>query len=237
MVQKNDLYDYKDQYIFQDDKFFKFSLDSILLGEYASCIKDNEKVLEMCCGNLAVSLVIANYSQASIVGFEITPVIFELAKKSILINNRTNQISVINDDVNNLGNYYSAEAFDSIVCNPPYFKVDDTSYVNDILEKRIARHEVCLNLEQIFSLSTKYLKNKGKLFMVHRADRLDEIIELGSKYNLRVKNVQLISTKKGDAPMLVLIKCVKGSKQGVKFAHELCIENMKSFQRIFKEGK
>lgn len=235
MVQKNDLYDYQNQYIFQDDKFFKFSLDSILLGEYSSNISDKENVLEMCCGNMAVSLVVSNYTKAKITGFEITTSISDLAKKSILINNKQDQISVINDDVNNIEKYFPIETFDSIICNPPYFKVNEDSYLNEVPEKRIARHEVKLNLEQIFSISNRFLKNKGKLFMVHRTERLDEIIELGIKYNLRVKNIQLISTKKGHNPTLCLIRCVKCGKPNVKFAPELCIENLNTFQRIFKE--
>lgn len=234
MVQKNDLYDYENQYIYQDDRYFKFSLDSILLAEYAINISDDSKVLEMCCGNMAISLVLTNYTKAKIVGFEITKEIATLAEKSILINNKDNQIKVINDDINNISKYYNCEEFDYIICNPPYFKVSSDKNLNDRYEKRIARHEVKLNLEQIFEISFKFLKNNGILYLVHRTERLDDIINLATKYNVRVKNIQLISTKENKQPTLVLIKCVKNAKSGVKVSSELCIENMSSFKNIFR---
>ena len=234
MIVKNDLFDYKDRYIIQDNEGFKFSLDSILLAEYIQNIKKNEIIVDLCAGNMAVGLILSKYFDNNITGFEIQKEVFDMAVKSIEINN-LNRLNVINDDVNNIGKYYPKKSIDIMVCNPPYFKLDKTSLLNKNNKLSIARHEIALNLENIFQIANSYLKDTGKLYMVHRANRLDEIIVIASKYNVNVKNIQLITTKEEMEPYIVLIKCVKNSKFGVKIAPEKCIQNLKTYQNIFKE--
>jgi len=234
VIVKNDLFDYHNRFIYQDTKAFKFSLDSILLAEFA---KNNIKgpVLDLCAGNMAVGLILSTYTKEKIIGFEIQESIYNLAIKSIKLNNLTSQLTCICDDVNNLFEHYQKESFSTIVCNPPYFKLGNNqiTHGSDIL--KLARHEITLNLEQIFALSSRALVNKGHFYMVHRAQRMDEIFLLASKYNMNVKSVQLVSTKKDESPLIVLVKCVKNSNAGVKFANQLCTENLKTYQNIFKE--
>ncbi len=235
MLVKNDLFDYEDRFIYQDSEYFKFSLDSILLAEYASEDKGHN-ILDMCAGNMAVSLILSKYINANITGFELMPEVFELGQKSIILNKLEDNLKIINDDVKNIGDYYSAEYFDAIVCNPPFFKTNENININKVKEKAVARHELSLTMEDIFKISRTYLKNKGNLYIVHRAERLDELITLASKYQINIKNIQLISTKKGENPRIVLVKAVKNSKQGVKINKEICIENLKTYKNIFKEG-
>ncbi|MBQ6840859.1 MAG: methyltransferase [Bacilli bacterium] len=235
MLVKNDLFDYKNRYIYQDSDFFKFSVDSILLAEYIKLSKKNLKILDMCAGNMAVPLILSTYTKDKIVGFEIQSSVYKLAKKSIETNNLNEQLQVINDDVNNLGNYFSKEYFDIMLCNPPYFKYNEDKVVNEKVELKYARHEIAIDLDQIFKLAKSFLVNKGSLYLVHRAERLDEIINLGYKYQINVKKVQLVTTKKGGNPYIVLVECIKNSKPGIKFNCEICIDGVKSYQNIFKE--
>lgn len=236
MLVKNDLYDYENRYIYQDSDFFKFSLDSILLAEFVST-KDNQMILDMCSGNMAVPLILSKYTSSNIVGFEIQESVYKLGEKSIEINDLEKQISIINDDVNNLGNYYSKEYFDVMVCNPPYFKYNSDKVINEKLELTIARHEIKISLSDIFSLAKSYLKNKGSLYIVHRAERFDEIAFLAYNSKLYIKKVQFVSTKKGDKPQMVLVQCIKNSKPGIKINCEICVDGVKSYQNIFKEEK
>ncbi|MBE6155572.1 MAG: DUF890 domain-containing protein [Firmicutes bacterium] len=237
MLVKNDLFDYENRYIFQDSDFFKFSLDSILLAEYVNIPPKKVKILDMCAGNMAIPLILSKYTSSPIVGFEIQKRVAELGDKSVEINGLSHQLEIINDDVKNLGNYFSNEYFDIMVCNPPYFKYNKSEdrVINAKEELKYARHEISITLEDFFILARKYLVNKGSLYLVHRADRLDEIIALGFKYQIYAKNVQLITTKKMGKPYIVLAKCVKNSKPGIKFNCELCVDGVKSYQQIFKE--
>ncbi len=229
-IVKNDLFDYKNRYIYQDKDGFKFSLDSILLAEYPH-VKDNLKILDMCSGNAAIPLIISAKTKSNIVAFEIQEEIAALAKKSVELNKLENQIEVINDDVNNIAKYFNKEYFDIIVCNPPYFK-NNSSIHNKEEIKAIARHEIKINLEQIFKISFDYLKNNGILYMSHRADRLDEIINIATKYNLNVKELILVQTKNSDISM-ILVKCIKNSKNGIKIK-VLDVSKCSTYQHIFE---
>ncbi len=229
-IVKNDLFDYKNRYIYQDKDGFKFSLDSILIAEYAH-VKDNLKILDMCSGNAAIPLIISTKTKSNIVAFEIQEKIAALAKKSVELNGLENQIEVKNDDVNNIAKYFNKEYFDIIVCNPPYFK-NNSSIHNKEEIKAIARHEIKINLEQIFKISFDYLKNNGILYMSHRADRLDEIINIATKYNLNVKELILVQTKNSDISM-ILVKCIKNSKNGIKIK-VLDVSKCSTYQHIFE---
>lgn len=229
-IVKNDLFDYKNRYIYQDKDGFKFSLDSILIAEYAH-VKNNLKILDMCSGNAAIPLIISTKTESNIVAFEIQEEIAALAKKSVELNKLEKQIEVINDDVNNIAKYFNKEYFDIIVCNPPYFK-NNSSIHNKEEIKAIARHEIKINLEQIFKISFDYLKNNGILYMSHRADRLDEIINIAKKYNLNVKELILVQTKSSDISM-ILVKCIKNSKNGIKIK-VLDVSKCSTYQHIFE---
>lgn len=235
MIVKNDLYDYKNRYIYQDTEFFKFSIDSILLAEFVDRKDLKGNILDICTGNGAVSLILAEYTKNNIIGFEIQKKIAYLAQLSVDENNLTKQIKIINDDAKNLNKYYDLGYFNTIVCNPPYFEYNG-NMVNLQEEKTIARHEVYLTLENIFQIADYALTSKGSLYIVNRAQRLDELIILGNKYNIGIKKIQLIKTKKDRAPSLVIVKAVKNSKKHVIINDVVNIENMQTYQNIFKGG-
>ncbi len=230
---KNDLFDYKNMYIYQNEEDFKFSLDSVLLSEYVNLNPRIHNILDFCTGNAPVPLILSTKTSANIVGFEIQKEIYELGIDSVLLNKKEKQIKLINDNIKNIQKYYSKNYFDVITCNPPYFKVNETSIVNGNKKLSIARHEIELVLEDIFVLSSQYLKDNGVLYMVHRSERIDEMFILANKYGMNIKNMQLIATNDDMKPYLVLIKCVKNSKFGVKISPTLNINGLKTYQNIF----
>ena len=177
----------------------------------------------------------AEYTKNNIIGFEIQKKSAYLAQLSVDENNLTKQIKIINDDAKNLNKYYDSGYFNTIVCNPPYFEYNG-NMVNLQEEKTIARHEVYLTLENIFQIADYALTSKGSLYIVNRAQRLDELIILGNKYNIGIKKIQLIKTKKDRAPSLVIVKAVKNSKKHVIINDVVNIENIQTYQNIFKGG-
>lgn len=230
----NDLYDYPKRHIVQDEENFKFSLDSILLAEYVDKPKPNVKILDMCTGNAPIPLILSTKFENQIIGFEIQEKIYNLAIESVELNKCENQIKIINDDVKNIKNYFPGNNFDIITCNPPYFKCHERSLVNENDIKSIARHEIKIDLEHIIKVASDNLNNKGVFYMVHRPDRLDEIINNCTKQFLAVKKITLVTTKKNDIPTIVLIKAVKNGNYGVKINILSNLEEYKSYQSIFR---
>ena len=231
---KNDLFDYPNRYIMQIKDGFKFSLDSLLLAEFISLSQSDKLILDMCTGNAPVPLVLSLKTEAKIIGFELQKDIAELAWESISINGLDKQIKVINDDVKNIDEFFKPNSFDVITCNPPYFKVNDDKNKNKNDYLTLARHEIAIDLETIFKLVNRFLKDNGNFYMVHRSERLDEIIIFANKYRLNVKEIQFISTKMNNNPNTILVKCVKNSKLGVKIKKEICVDNLSTYQHLFE---
>ncbi len=230
---KNDLFDYKNRYIYQYENGFKFSLDSILLAEFVDKINEGEQVIDLCTGNAPIPLILTTKYNASITGVEYQEKIYNLAAMSIKENKLENKINVIHDDAKNINKYFKKDMVDKIICNPPYFKVNNSSLINDNEMLAIARHEKYITLKDIFILSSKLLKNNKPLYLVHRADRLDEIIKLGIDYNLRVKKIIVVQTKNEEI-QTILIKCSKNAKCGMKIKIK-DVRNLDSYQNIFEE--
>lgn len=226
----NDLFDYENIKIYQNKDYFKFSIDSILLAEFVKINKNDKKVLDLCTGNIPVPLVLSYKNKdLKITGIEIQKEIFELASKTLEFNNKKN-INIINDNINNVDKYIEKNSIDIITCNPPYFK---NSLKNDNNIKSIARHEVFLELEDIFKISVMYLKDNKSLYMIHKPERLDEIFYFSNKYNIKLKEILFVNNK-NNIPILVLIKAVKNSKYGLKIKCINEIEKYDSYKNIFE---
>lgn len=231
--EKNDLFDYKNRFIYQYDDAFKFSLDSVLLAEFVKIPPSAKLIVDFGTGNAPIPLILSTKSDIRIIGIELQPKIYEAAKKSVVENNLEKQIKIINDDIKNVLNYLEHESVNIVVCNPPYFE-QNTTLLNEKKHKRVARHELECSLEMIFDKAKAILKNKGTLYLSHRITRIDDIILLGRNHNLGVKEVVFIDTKGDLNPKMMLVRCVKGSKSGVKIKYK-SIKNLKSYQNIFEE--
>ena len=151
----NYLLGFKDYYIVQDTQMFSFSLDSVLLPNFVTINKNVKKILDIGCGNAPIPLILSTKTKAEIIGVEIQKEVYELAKKTVAINNLDNQIKIINQDINEIYNDFLPDSFDIITCNPPFFKVKKDSNLNKSDYKTIARHEVTLKLDDIFKIASR----------------------------------------------------------------------------------
>ena len=231
----NDLFDYENKKIVQDNELFKFSLDSILLAEFVDNVDKSNLILDVCAGNVAVPLILSYYYPNKIVAFEMQKKIYELAKESIAINHKNKQIKMVLDDIKNMKNYFPGNYFDVITANPPYFKYKKSSVINENVEKAIARHEIYLSLEELFQIVKYALKDNGCFYLVHLPERLEEILYLCEKYHLTAKKVQFVYTKNDKSANIVLLKCIKGAKNALIVNPPLFINNYKSYKHIFRK--
>ena len=235
---KNDLLNYKNYKIYQDTEMFCFSLDSILLANFVTVNKKVKNIMDIGCGNAPIPLILSTKTKAKITGVEIQEDVASLAKKSVQYNKCDDQITILNDDINNLYKTYESDVFDVITCNPPYFKVNSETKQNISKYKQIARHELYLNLEQLCCISKKLLKNNGVVAMVHRPERLVEILDTMKKYNIQPKKIQFIYPKTNMAANILLIEGSKNGKPGIKilppiYTHEENGEYTEQIKKYF----
>ena len=241
MERINDLVGYKKLKIVQNNDWFKFSLESVLLPCFVIINKNVNKILDLCTGNAPIPLVLSTKTKAKIYGVEIQKDVYDLAKKSVDINNLSNQIEIINDDVKNISNKFESDTFDIITCNPPYFKDVDTSKKNDDIHKIIARHEVNLTMDDLAKVVRKLLKNDGKFYLVHRTERFLELTNLLMSYNIMPKRVRFIYPKENTESNLFMLEAVKNGKVGLKLESPLYVHNndgsyKDEILKMFNEG-
>lgn len=224
--------------IVQDTSYFSFSLDSVLLYNFCK-VKKSTKMIDICSGNCPIPLMLSTKIDEKIYAVEVQKEIYNLAVESIKLNDLEDKIEVLNMDAKDLCNKFETDTFDLITCNPPYFKTNEQSKKNDNEIKSIARHEILINIEDIIKISRKLLKNNGNLVMVHRPERLSEIIILMNKYNLEVKRLQFIYPKEDSESNMIIIEASKNGKEGMKIMPPIIVHDKdgnynKEIEKIFR---
>ncbi len=225
MERINDLLDINGLKIYQNDDWFKFSLESVLLPNFVTLNLRCKNIIDLCTGNAPIPLILSTKTKANIVGVEIQKDVCDLADKSIKLNNLENRITIINDNLNNIKNYYSGDCFDIVTVNPPYFSNIANSLKNQDIHKTIARHEIYTNLDEIVRVSSYLLKNGGYLALVHQTNRFFDVVDTIKKYNFSINKVEFIYPKEGKESNLFMIEAIKDGKSGVKFLNPLYVHN------------
>lgn len=202
--------------IIQNREVFSYSIDSVLLSRFPE-IPSRGLIVDLCSGNGAVGLFASTRTKAPIIEVEIQERLADMAERSIHLNHLEDQVQMIHDDLKNLLNHVPRTGVDLILCNPPYFKVSETSKKNVSEYYLLARHEITTNLEEICDIARHALKSNGRLAMVHRPDRFLDIIDTMRQYNLAPKRIQFVYPKMGKDANMLLIEAIKdGSTDGLK---------------------
>lgn len=237
----NYLLGYKDLYIVQDSEMFNFSLDSVLLPNFITIPKHTKRILDIGCGNAPIPLILSTKTESKIIGVEIQKDVYSLAKESIDINKKEEQIEIINADIKEIEKKWDSCSFQIITCNPPFFKYSKSSNINKNDYKTIARHEVYLNLEELLRITSRLLDNNGVFGMVHRPERLLEILETMKKYNIEPKRIQFVYPKKDEEANILLVEGRKNGKPGLKvcnplYSHKDNGEYTEQIKKFFQEN-
>lgn len=221
----NDILGYKNRKIYQDNECFSFSLDSIMLANFATIRLRDKNIVDLGCGNGVIPLIMSLRTDKQIFGVEIQERLADMARKSVEFNKLSDQISVFNVNMKDFakGNYF--EYFDLVTCNPPYFKVNEKNYFNDSNEKKIARHEIEINLSDLLATARKLLKNNGNFAIVHRPERLMEILFEFRKNSIEPKRIQFVYENINKGSTLVLVEGQKNGKEGLKIENPIVMYN------------
>lgn len=223
MKVKNRLLNYDNAIIYQNNDYFLFSLDAVLLANFVNIRLSDKKIIDLCSGNAPIPMLLSYRTKARIFGVEIQKEIYDMGIESIIENKMDNQIELLNYDVKKISDIYKRESFDIVTCNPPYFKYNGNKMVNENMIKTNARHEVLIGIEDIIKNAYYLLKNGGKFALVHRPDRLIEIIDLLKKYSLEPKRIQFVYPKCNKEANLILIESLKNGNIGLKIENPLII--------------
>ncbi len=212
--------------IIQSNEVFSFSIDAVLLAHFIEPRKGGRGLtVDLGTGNGAIALFIAHKVVGQIVGVEIQARLADMATRSVKLNKLDDKITIINDDMRNIFSNVQPGKAEMVVANPPYFRVDSQQTVlKENPYYAIARHELKADLALVTQTANKLLKNKGHFYMVHRPDRLFEILAALQRAHLYPKRLQFIYPKPASEANMVLIDAIKdGDSTGARILPPLTI--------------
>lgn len=218
---------YKDLKIIQETDGFCFGIDSILLSDFAKNIKKNSKVADLGTGTGIIGLLLCKKTNlAEMTGIEIQEDVANMAERSIKLNNLEEKFRIINSNINEIFSKKLLEknVFDVVVMNPPYKEVG-TGEINENEKKLISRHEIKANLSDFIKTASGLLKDKGELYIVHKPERMPDIIQKLRENKIEPKELRVVYSNKNSEASLILIKAVKGGKKFLKIDRALYIYN------------
>lgn len=211
-------------YLLQKKDSFRFGMDAVLLSNFIT-VKPYQNVLDLGTGTGIISVLIAAKTEAkSITGLEIQPDIADMAQRSINGNNLNNRITIKKGDIKEAVSIFGSCTYDIVVTNPPYTKAG-SGLINPQDSKAISRHELYCNLTDVLTNSSAILKPQGEFFMVHRPERLTDILAGMREERIEPKLIRMVCPSPGKAPSLILIKGLKNGNPGIKFIPDLVICN------------
>lgn len=230
-IRKNERIDdlgINDLKIIQNKEYFCFGTDSVLLANFVKSENSNNVILDLCSGSGVIPIILsAKKKYKKIFGVELQNEMYDLFDRNIKINNLEDSIISINENVKNIKDIrkkitsiMGKDKIDIITCNPPYKEIGTGLTTNHDV-KTIAKCEVMCNLEDIFITSSKLLGKGGKLYLVHKPERLSDLIYLGRKYNLEAKEVRFVYPKINKKPSIVLISYRKDGGNETKILEPL----------------
>lgn len=197
--------------IIQNPRQFCFGVDAVLLADFSSYgIKKQSKVMDLCSGNGIIPIILTHKTiDTKIVGLEIQEDVAEMASRSVRLNNLNDRMRIVCGDLKNAGELFGKSSFNNITCNPPY-KEYGGGLVSRHSSSAIARHEIMCNLEDIIHVSAELLVPQGKLAMVHRPERLIDIVTLMRKYKIEPKRLRFVHPSPNKTATMILIEGAYG---------------------------
>ena len=199
--------------IIQDPELYRFTSDAVLLARFVKA-KKGEVVADFCSGSGIVGLhfFAENEGVKSVTLFEMQPALAEMSARTVAINALQDKFKVENVRLQDIPADY-IERFSLILCNPPY---ERGGFQNADMGRAICRKELYLTLEELCIQAARCLKFGGRFALVHRADRLAEVLYTLHAHGLEPKKLQLVAGKERTKPYLALVLAVKGGKQGIE---------------------
>lgn len=210
--------------ILQNPDAFCFGIDAVLLAWYAAkSVTRKKRVIDLGTGTGVIPLLLYGRTGCThIEAIELQQDMAEMADRSIALNGLKNEIRIIHGDLRTLRDYYASSSADVVTSNPPYMPAGkNTRNPNTALA--IARHEITCTLDDIAAFSEKVLKDRGKLFLVHRAERTADIAATLRNHGLEIKRLRPVYPSPGKAANLILIEAMKKGKPGLIFEPPLVV--------------
>ncbi len=209
--------------VIQKKKGYRFSIDAVLLSQFVKIRKD-ERVIDLGTGCGILPLLLSQTTKArSFVGVEIQTGLAECAKKNVLLNHLENRMSILQQDLRELGKTLAPGSFDVVLSNPPYRRYR-SGRINPSVEKAIARHEIEGTFEDLISVASYLLPAKGRGYFIFPAVRTVDLLVALRSGKLEPKRLRFVHPRIGEDAKFILVESVKASGVELKVAAPSILE-------------
>lgn len=219
--------------IYQNDDYFKFSTDGVLLADFVSVKQSAKKIIDVGSGTGIISILMTTKTNNIIDSIEIQPELCHLFQKTLVENNLSNKINIINSDITIYAKK-NLNLYDIVICNPPYYSGKE----NQTNQKSIARHEKKLDIESLLESSRKILKDHGSLFIIYNCINFQKVLKLVDKYSFSIRRIRFIHYDCTKKASLFMIECIKNGNTQTEIEKPMILyqtENNKKTQEYEKK--
>lgn len=208
---------------------FPLSTDSMVLAWFARGLGSG-RVLDLGsgCGTLGLLLCSQN-ARCHVTGVEIDPDAHSAALQNIARNTLSGRMESICADARQVPGLFAPGSFSGCISNPPYFSGGPAAVL------RTARREDECSLGELMKSAAWALKFGGDFCLVHRPERLAELIARGAENGLEAKRLGLVYHRAGSSPALVLVQLRKGAKPGLKWEELVLHDNAGNPTALYRE--
>lgn len=208
--------------LIQNKEGFCFGVDAVLLANFAD-VRDNARVVDLGTGTGIIPILLAGKTEAKeIIGLEIQRDMALMAQRSVKLNTLEGRVTIMEGDIKQSISLLGKGNYDVVVSNPPYMN-SGGGLVNPKDTKAISRHEILCTLEDVIASGAALLKPSGQFAMVHRPERIVDILCLMRQYKLEPKYLRFVHPYPHKKANMILVKGVKGGRAHLKMLPPLYV--------------
>lgn len=200
----------------------KLSTDSVLLADFVRAGTARRGIDLGCASGAVALLLLAREKALHMTGLELDKDAAELARANMERNGLSGRSRIVTGDIRAHRELFPAGSFDLAAANPPYFPPGRGARSPDPA-RAAARSELTCTLEDLCRAAAWLLHTGGSLFLVHRSERLSELLCVMTACGLEPKRLRLVCTRADSAPSLVLVEGRRGGRPGLRIEPALLL--------------
>ncbi len=205
---------------------FRLGTDCVLLADFVRTGAARRGIDLGCASGAAMLLLLARTDKLHMTGIELVAEAAELARENMAANGYASRSAVVTGDLRRCRELFPAGSFDLVVANPPYYPLGSGALPADA-DRAAARGETSCRLDEICAAAGWLLHTGGAACLVHKPERLSELLVGLTAHGLEPKRLRLVCRQAESAPSLVLVEARRGGRPGLQIEPPLLLRNEK----------
>lgn len=197
-------------------------MDAVLLAHFAKhAVSEETRLCDLCTGTGIVALLLAAKTACQdITALELQAQVADMAARSVKLNGQEHRVHVIQGDVRDVKALGLSSSFQVVTANPPYM---DQGLRNTNSAKLLSRHEIACSFQDVAAAAAQILRSNGRFFLVHRPNRLVDVMGALRRAGLEPKRLRFVHTYADREANLFLLEAVKGAGKQLKVEAPLVV--------------